>query len=103
MKSLSVSDQHEWARFVAAQYQYSLVTRDIEDEFTDLCLSEGVGLTPWGPLGGGFLTGKYTRDKKPVHASEGRLAVMEEETEEVEIYRLKCIKYFSSIYSYYSM
>ena len=76
MKSLGLSDQHGWARFVAAQYQYSLVNRDIEDEFSTLCTGEGVGLTPWGPLGGGFLTGKYQREKRPEDPSEGRIAVM---------------------------
>jgi len=79
MKSLGLSDRHGWARFIAAQYQYSLVVRDIEREFNDLCSSEGVGITPWGPLGGGFLTGKYHRGEKPQH---GRLAVMPDETEE---------------------
>lgn len=75
MKALAVSDAHDWSRFVAGQYQYSLVTRDIEYEFTDLCLSEGIGLTPWGPLGGGFLSGKYKRGQKPTDAQEGRIAV----------------------------
>jgi len=79
MKALDISGANKWARFVAAQYQYSLVVRDIEHEFTDLCLSEGVGITPWGPLGGGFLTGKYHRGDRPQH---GRLAMMPEETEE---------------------
>ncbi len=79
MKALALSDAHGWARFVAAQYQYSLVERAIEHEFGDLCLSEGVGITPWGPLGGGFLSGKYRPGDKP---TEGRLAVMPEETEE---------------------
>ncbi len=82
MKALGVSAANGWAHFVAAQYQYSLVTRDLEREFSDLCLSEGVGITPWGPLGGGFLTGKYQRDKRPKEASEGRIAVMTEDTEE---------------------
>lgn len=79
MKALGLSDRHDWARFIAAQYQYSLVMRDIEREFSDLCQNEGVGLTPWGPLGGGFLAGKYHRGDKPKH---GRLAVMADETEE---------------------
>lgn len=82
MKALGLSDQNGWARFIAAQYQYSLVERNIEAEFADLCLSEGVGLVPWGPLGGGFLTGKYHRDRKPESAPEGRIAVMEPDTEE---------------------
>jgi aryl-alcohol dehydrogenase-like predicted oxidoreductase len=79
MKALGLSDTNGWVRFIAAQYQYSLVVRDIEREFSDLCLNEGVSLTPWGPLGGGFLTGKYHRGDKPQH---GRLAVMPDETEE---------------------
>jgi aryl-alcohol dehydrogenase-like predicted oxidoreductase len=82
MKALGVSDTNGWARFIAAQYQYSLVVRDIEHEFTDLCLKEGVGITPWGPLGGGFLTGKYQLDTHPEDPSEGRLATMSDDSEE---------------------
>jgi aryl-alcohol dehydrogenase-like predicted oxidoreductase len=79
MKALAISDSHGWARFVAAQYQYSLVERNIEDEISELCLNEGLGLTPWGPLGGGFLSGKYQPGDKP---ADGRLAMMADETEE---------------------
>lgn len=82
MKALGISDRSGWARFVAGQYQYSLVTRDIEYEFADLCLSEGVGITVWGPLGGGFLSGKYQRDRQPEQAEEGRIATTNAETEE---------------------
>lgn len=79
MKALSVSDAHNYARFVGAQYQYSLVKRDIEYEFADLLLSEGVGLMPWGALGGGFLSGKYQRGEKP---TTGRIATTASVTEE---------------------
>lgn len=79
MKSLTMSDAHGWVRFVAAQYQYSLVERNIEHEITDICLTEGLGLTPWGPLGGGYLSGKYQPGEKP---EEGRLSMMPDETEE---------------------
>lgn len=79
MKALATSDTHGWSRFTAAQYQYSLVERNIEHEICELCLHEGVGLTPWGPLGGGFLTGKYQPGQKP---REGRLSMMPDETEE---------------------
>lgn len=79
MKALSVSDAQGWARFVAAQYQYSLVVRGIEYEFTDLFASEGVGITPWGPLGGGFLSGKYRRGDRP---EAGRIATTGDNTEE---------------------
>jgi aryl-alcohol dehydrogenase-like predicted oxidoreductase len=79
MKALALSDAHGWARFSAAQYQYSLVERNIEHEISELCLQEGLGLTPWGPLGGGFLSGKYQPRSKP---QKGRLAMMPDETEE---------------------
>lgn len=82
MKALALSDANGWARFVAAQYQYSLVVRDIEPEFTELCLNEGVGLTPWGPLGGGFLSGKYQKGHRPQTAAEGRLATQPDRDEE---------------------
>ncbi len=79
MKALAISDSHGLSRFVAAQYQHSLVVRDIEREFVDLFVSEGLGSVPWGPLGGGFLSGKYRRDQAP---DEGRLATQPEENEE---------------------
>jgi aryl-alcohol dehydrogenase-like predicted oxidoreductase len=82
MKALSVSDSHGWSRFVAAQLQYSLVVRDIEREFSDLCTSEGIGITPWGPLGGSFLTGKYRPDHRPASAAEGRLGWSPSDVEE---------------------
>jgi aryl-alcohol dehydrogenase-like predicted oxidoreductase len=79
MKALALSDAHGWLRFTAAQYQYSLVERSIEHEISELCMQEGLGLTPWGPLGGGFLSGKYHPGDKP---QAGRLAMMPDETEE---------------------
>ena len=78
MKAQGLSTQLNLNRFIAAQYQYSLVKRDLEYEFFDLCESEGIGLLPWGPLGGGFLTGKYTKEG-PV---SGRIATTSKETEE---------------------
>jgi aryl-alcohol dehydrogenase-like predicted oxidoreductase len=82
MDALATSEARDWARFVAGQYQYSLVKRDIEYEFIDLFEQEGVGLVPWGPLGGGFLTGKYTRGERPSEADDGRIATAGEGHEE---------------------
>lgn len=78
MKAQGLCDQFNINRFIAAQYQYSLVNRDIENEFFDLFEEEGMGLMPWGPLGGGFLTGKYTRNEMDA----GRLAMMPDHAEE---------------------
>ena len=82
MKALAVSDQRGWPRFIAAQYQYSLVSRGIEQELTELFAAEGVGLVPWGPLGGGFLTGRYQRNERPKAAVDGRLATAPDDWEE---------------------
>lgn len=62
MKSLSVSETHDWERFVSLQAYYSLVGRDLEHELLPLCREEGLGVLVWSPLSGGFLTGKYRRD-----------------------------------------
>lgn len=51
--------------FVSAQLQYSLLVRNIEREHMPLCREHGVGILPWSPLGGGFLTGKYRKDEPP--------------------------------------
>jgi aryl-alcohol dehydrogenase-like predicted oxidoreductase len=63
MKALAISDRNGWTRFVGLQAYYSLVCRDLELELVPLCREEGVGILPWSPLGGGFLTGKYRRGK----------------------------------------
>ena len=62
MKALVLSQQKDWAGFVSLQAYYSLVGRDLEHELLPLCLEEGIGVLPWSPLSGGFLSGKYRRD-----------------------------------------
>ncbi|WP_159883439.1 aldo/keto reductase [Paenibacillus puerhi] len=70
MKSLGISDHNRYVRFISVQPQYSLVSREMDREVLPLCLEENVGVIPWAPLGGGFLTGRYERGVEP---SEGRL------------------------------
>ena len=50
---------------VSLQPQYNLLTRYIELEIVDACEEYGLGLMPWSPLAGGWLTGKYRRDTVP--------------------------------------
>lgn len=52
-------------RPVTLQPQYNLLVREIEWEIVPACQSTGLGLLPWSPLGGGWLTGKYRRDTRP--------------------------------------
>ncbi len=62
-KALWVSDVHDLARYDSLQPHYNYVHRDeFERELQPLCLDQGVGVIPYSPLGGGFLTGKYRRD-----------------------------------------
>lgn len=51
--------------FVTVQVRYNLLDRRIEPELVPLCQKYGVGIIPWGPLAGGFLTGKYKRGEPP--------------------------------------
>ncbi len=50
---------------VTLQPQYSLLVREIEWEIVPAAQDAGLGLLPWGPLGAGWLTGKYRRDQQP--------------------------------------
>jgi len=68
-KAVDVADRYGLARPVTLQPQYNLLAREIEWEIVPACLSEGLGLLPWSPLGGGWLTGKYTRDQAPSGAT----------------------------------
>jgi aryl-alcohol dehydrogenase-like predicted oxidoreductase len=61
MKSLAVSDKYGYARYVAHQAYYSLVSRDYEWELMPLALDQKVGAVVWSPLGWGRLTGKIRR------------------------------------------
>ena len=54
---------------VALQPQYSLLDRGIELEVLPVCREEQLGVLPWSPLAGGWLTGKYARDQRPQGAT----------------------------------
>ena len=54
---------------ITLQPQYSLLAREIEWEVLPAAIDAGLGLLPWSPLGGGWLSGKYQRDQRPVGAS----------------------------------
>jgi len=78
--AVSLQDRNGWAPFVSLQPQYSLVERSIEVEILPFCRAAGIGVIPWGPLGAGFLTGKYSRDTDPPEGS--RMAEAGDDIEE---------------------
>ena len=78
--AVALQDRHGWSPFVSLQPQYSLVERSIEAEILPFCRAAGLGVIPWGPLGAGFLTGRYSRDEPPPEGS--RMAEADDDWEE---------------------
>lgn len=65
MEALAQSEKHGYARFNSYQPEYSLMERGLfETEPRPLCRNYGLGVIPYSPLAGGFLTGKYRRGAK---------------------------------------
>jgi 1-deoxyxylulose-5-phosphate synthase len=56
MKAIAIQRANHWATFVSMQDYYNLLYREEEREMLRLCLSEGIGVTPWSPLDRGRLT-----------------------------------------------
>ncbi|MCA9285448.1 MAG: aldo/keto reductase [Phycisphaerales bacterium] len=54
-----------WTPVVALQIEYSLLQRTVEAEIMPMARALGLGVTPWSPLRGGVLSGKYTRQSRP--------------------------------------
>jgi aryl-alcohol dehydrogenase-like predicted oxidoreductase len=72
-EALAASDRHGLTRFGWVQNEYSLLRRGPERDVLPLCRSEGLGFTPFSPLCGGWLTGKYDRSK--AFPDESRMAM----------------------------
>ena len=60
----------DWTPLIALQIEYSLIERTVEHDLVPMAKAFGLGVTPWSPLKGGLLTGKYGRNKHP--EGEGR-------------------------------
>ena len=74
MKAMAISEKYNLNRFISSQPPYSLVKRaNFEREHEAVCLDQGVGVIPYSPLQGGFLTGKYRRDTTPDSVRAGEL------------------------------
>jgi aryl-alcohol dehydrogenase-like predicted oxidoreductase len=64
--TLGISAHLGLARVDCVQPRYNLLYRDIEAELLPLCRDQGLGVIPYNPLAGGFLTGKYRSLEAPV-------------------------------------
>lgn len=60
-KAIDISRNMGWEAFTCLQPLYNLLDRSLEWELVSLCQSEGLGIIPWSPLRGGWLSGKFRR------------------------------------------
>lgn len=61
MKSLAISNERGWEKFITIEAMYSLASRELEFEVIPACLDQEVAILAYSPLHGGFLSGKYSR------------------------------------------
>jgi aryl-alcohol dehydrogenase-like predicted oxidoreductase len=68
-RAVGLAEFRQLAVPVTLQPQYNLLVREIEWEIVPAARANGLGLLPWSPLGGGWLTGKYRREQRPTGAT----------------------------------
>jgi len=70
-KANLLTELHGWVSFVTIQPHYNMLEREVEKELSGYCNAHGVGILPYFPLAGGFLTGKYERGRGAPSGSRG--------------------------------
>ncbi|HEX6971412.1 MAG TPA: aldo/keto reductase, partial [Limnochordia bacterium] len=70
-RSNDIAERWGWSRFISVQPHYHMLERSIEAELVPYCQAFGVGIIPYYPLAGGFLTGKYRAGEPPPPGSRG--------------------------------
>lgn len=60
-----LADRRGYEPFTIAQPRFNAVNREIEGNYLEMCDHYDIGVVPWSPLAGGFLTGKYSRGEEP--------------------------------------
>jgi aryl-alcohol dehydrogenase-like predicted oxidoreductase len=69
--SNALAGRHGWAQFISIQPHYHMFERAVEKEILPACQYFGIGILPYFPLAGGFLTGKYLPGQPPPPGSRG--------------------------------
>jgi aryl-alcohol dehydrogenase-like predicted oxidoreductase len=67
----TLAELQGWTRYISVQNHYHMFERDIEREVLPYCNAHNVGILPYFPLAGGFLTGKYRRGQAAPAGSRG--------------------------------
>jgi len=76
-QAVTLADLRGWSRFVGLQVQYSLLERSVERDLLPMATALDLGVTAWGALASGILTGKYNRDAAAAGRASRRGAVSE--------------------------
>lgn len=71
VKANEIADRRGYEPFTVAQPRYNLANREVEGNYLEMAQDYGVGVIPWSPLAGGFLTGKYRRGEEPPAGTRG--------------------------------
>lgn len=69
LHAILVARHEGWAPIVSLQPQYNLLARQVDLDLLPICLEQNIGVLPWSPLGGGWLSGKYSPDQVPTGAT----------------------------------
>ena len=69
-QAVTLADLRGWSRFVGLQIEYSLIERTVERELLPMARALDLAVTPWGVIGGGVLTGKYSGTNKVAAATK---------------------------------
>jgi len=85
VESLWAADRRNLAPYISLQLQWSLLVRDAERELIPACRTFGLGTLIWGPLGRGFLSGKYERGAPP--PADSRLSVWQDSWRQLDTER----------------
>jgi aryl-alcohol dehydrogenase-like predicted oxidoreductase len=64
-KANELADRRGYEPFTVSQPRYNVVNREVEGNYLEMCADYDIGVVPWSPLAGGFLTGKYSRNEEP--------------------------------------
>jgi aryl-alcohol dehydrogenase-like predicted oxidoreductase len=68
-----VSRERGLGRYVTEQPPYSLLVRGIEADVLPTCLDHGMGVIPWSPLAGGWLSGRWRKGQEPPSSSRASM------------------------------
>lgn len=86
----ALCERHGWTKLISEQPPYNLFDRRIEDELVWTCKRYGIAIIPWAPIGGGVLSGKYTKAGR--FPTDGRFTEFNDRLNGATIDRVEALK-----------